>query len=162
MEDSVLHPKKKYLSQAEAVAKIRHYCAYQERSHREVKTKLRSFGLSFTQIDDILAQLITDGFLNEERFAKAFAGGKFRMKQWGRLKIENELQAHGLTARCIAIGLKEINSADYRKTLEKLLDKKLQEYAPLDAFTQKKKAAAFAIAKGYEPDLVWQILKNDD
>jgi regulatory protein len=162
MDESDSQPAKRFLSLPEATARIYHYCAYQERSHREVKMKLRSFGLTTAQADDVLAQLITEGFLNEERFAKAFAGGKFRMKQWGRLKIENELKAHGLTARCIAAGLKEIDATDYRKTAEKVLEKKLCESAGLSSFAQKKKAAAFAIAKGYEPDLVWQILKAEE
>ncbi len=112
--------------------------------------------------DEILTQLITDGFLNEERFAKAFAGGKFRMKKWGRLKIENELKMHGLTTRCIALGLREIDGTAYRKTLAALLQKKAAEHRELSPFVRKKKQAAYAQAKGYEPDLIWELLNEND
>src|SRR5579871_6478535 len=89
----------------DALSKIYRYCAYQERSHREVKNKLFEYGLYSNQVDEIVSRLITEGFLNEERFAKAFAGGKFRMLKWGRIKIEQELEREGLTPRCIARGL---------------------------------------------------------
>lgn len=121
-----------------------------------------SYGLPWPVADEILTQLITDGFLNEERFAKAFAGGKFRMKKWGRLKIENELKMHGLTARCIAIGLREIDGQVYRKTLASLLAKKAADYPTLAPFLRKKKQAAYAVAKGYEPELVWELLKESE
>src|SRR6516225_4110830 len=87
---------------SQALSKIYRYCAYQERSHREVKNKLFEYGLYSNQVDEILSQLITEGFLNEERYAKAFAGGKFRMLKWGRIKIQQELEYEGLTPRCIA------------------------------------------------------------
>jgi regulatory protein len=86
---------RKRLTPAEAHAKIQRYCAYQERSHKEVKNKLYEYGLYPGQVDELLSQLISEGFLNEERFAKAFAGGRFRMKKWGRLKIKNELEFNG-------------------------------------------------------------------
>jgi regulatory protein len=81
----------KKITPTEAKGKIQRYCAYQERSHQEVRNKLYSFGLYSDEVDNLLTDLITDGFLNEERFAKAFAGGKFRMKKWGRIKIVNAL-----------------------------------------------------------------------
>src|SRR5688572_6026224 len=111
---------KKIITPAEAVAKAEKYCAYQERSHQEVRSKLYTYGLWKKDVEEILTQLITSGFLNEERFAKAFAGGKFRMKKWGKHKIENELKHRGLSSRCIQTGLKEIDNQDYRKTLNQL------------------------------------------
>src|SRR5258706_6169221 len=102
---------------SQALSKIFRYRAYQERSHREVKNKLFEYGLKSGEVDEILSHLITEGFLNEERFARAFAGGKFRILKWGKIKIQHELEAEGLTPRCIARGLSEISSADYSKTL---------------------------------------------
>src|SRR6476660_8604128 len=84
-------------SDRDALNKIFRYCAYQERSHLEVKNKLFEYGLSFTKVDEILSRLITEGFLNEERYAKAFAGGKFRIMKWGRLKIQRELESSGVS-----------------------------------------------------------------
>lgn len=147
-------------STSEALTKIYRYCAYQERSHREVKNKLYEYGLRSAEVDEILAQLITEGFLNEERYAKAFAGGKFRIMKWGRLKIQRELEMEGLTPRCIARGLSEIDSKDYSKTLSSLIKKKSALTAESDSFKKKNKIARFVIAKGYEPELVWESIKE--
>jgi regulatory protein len=151
---------KKRLTPAEALAKISRYCAYQERSHHEVRTKLYDYGLYTNEVDELISQIITLGFLNEERFAKAFAGGKFRVKKWGRLKIQHELQAQGLTKNCIQRGLNEIDNSDYRKTLTQLLKKKLAELNDENLFKKRDKAARFAIGKGYEPEIVWEYLKD--
>src|SRR6266487_2138747 len=107
----------------EALHKIFRYCAYQERSHREVKTKLFEYGLPSAKVDEIISYLITEGFLNEERYAKAFAGGKFRIMKWGKLKIQRELESSGVSPRNIARGLSEINASDYSKTMLSLVRK---------------------------------------
>jgi regulatory protein len=151
---------KKKLTPSEAFARACRYCAYQERSHSEVRNKLYEFGLSRSDVDELLSRLITDGFLNEERFAKAFAGGKFRMKNWGRLKIVNELEAHRLTPNCIRLGLKEINDDDYRENLINILRKKSDQMSEEDEFVRRDKLSKYAIQKGFEPDLVWKILKE--
>lgn len=148
------------ITPAQALGKIQKYCAYQERSHQEVKYKLQSYGLSSDEVDEIISRLITDNFVNEERFAKAFAGGKFRMKKWGRNKIEHELESLGLTKNCIARGLKEIDSSDYNKTLRILLKKKAEELSEENLFAKRNKVARFAISKGYEPELVWEMVKE--
>jgi regulatory protein len=148
------------ISPSEALAKIQKYCAYQERCHQEVKFKLNSYGLSPDEVDEIVSRLITENFVNEARFAKAFAGGKFRIKKWGRNKIVNELESLGLTNACITLGLKEIDSSDYSKTLQALLQKKAQEISEENRFLKRNKVARFAIAKGYEPDLVWELVKE--
>src|SRR3954468_24400564 len=105
--DEFESPRKKRHTPAQALPKIYRFCAYQERSHQEVRQKLFDLGLYASEVDELLSQMISEGFLNEERFAKAFAGGKFRMKRWGRIKIVNELEARGLTKNCIKAGLKE-------------------------------------------------------
>ncbi len=151
---------KKSLSTTEALAKIQRYCAYQERSHKEVKTRLYDYGLHESQVDELIVQLITDGFLNEERFAKAFAGGKFRMKKWGKLKIKNELEFLGLTKNCIQRGLKEIDSADYSKTLKTLIKKKSTEIKEENIYKKRDRIARFAIGKGYEPEMVWEYVRD--
>ncbi|HRI80463.1 MAG TPA: regulatory protein RecX [Cyclobacteriaceae bacterium] len=157
----------KIFSPAEAFIKATRYCAFQERSHYEVRNKLYSFGLHRNEVEEIISRLITDGFLNEERFAKAFAGGKFRMKKWGRNKIAHELELHKITPRCVQKGLNEIDPADYTKTLTRLLKAKLSQSAESNLFKKRDKAARFAIGKGYESELVWSVLKeltgrNDD
>lgn len=152
---------KKRLSPQEARQKIYRYCAYQERSHSEVKEKLYGFGLFRDEVEEILSHLITENYLNEERFAKAFAGGKFRMKKWGKIKIVHELEAKGLTANCIRLGLKEIEEEEYVKVLHELLMKKSSLVEETDLFVKRDQLARFAIQKGFEPDLVWKILKAE-
>lgn len=150
----------KKLTPAEAKGKIQRYCAYQERSHHEVRNKLFEYGLYSNDVDQLLTDLITDGFLNEERYAKAFVGGKFRMKKWGRIKIVNALEAQGLSQNCIKIGLKEIDADDYLTTLNFILEKKGGEIDEENIFAKRDKISKYAIQKGYEPELVWKTLKE--
>lgn len=150
----------KYLTPQQARQKALHYCAYQERSHQEVKNKLFEMGLRSSEVDELLAYLITEGFLNEERFAKTFAGGKFRLKKWGRIKIVHALEGKGLTKNCIRIGLKEIDELDYEATLLDLLTSRLETLAEENVFTQRDRLSKYAIAKGFEPELVWKQIKN--
>ena len=152
--------KKIKLTPAQALPKIQKYCAYQERSHKEVRNKLYEYNLWPGEVEELISSLITDNFLNEERFAKAYAGGKFRIKKWGKLKIVNELNRLGLTERCINKGLKEIELSDYRKTLQNLLTKKAKEIKDSQLFIKRNKLARFALGKGYESDIVWEVVKN--
>ena len=116
---------KKHLTKEQALQKLKHYCAYQERCHSEVKEKLYHLGVWKKDHDEITAALIEENYLNEERFALAFAGGKFRLKQWGRVKIKQALKQKRVSEYCIKKALKEIDEKTYRKTLEKLATKKL-------------------------------------
>jgi regulatory protein len=150
----------KKLSPAEVRKKIYHYCAYQERAHQEVKNKLYDLGLSSLEVNEMISHLITEGYLNEERFAKAFAGGKFRLKNWGRVKIVQALETKGITKNCITSGLKEINEADYIKTIESLIGKKSAQLDEQNPFVRRDKLAKYVIQKGFEPELVWQLVKE--
>lgn len=150
---------KKFTPQ-EALSKIQRYCAYQERSHREVRQKLFEYRLNEQEADELIVQLITSDFLNEERYARALAGGKFRIKKWGRLKIIQAMEAQGLSQNCMNIGLTEIDQRDYEETLKKLLVKKDSEIEDENIYTRRDKLSKFAIAKGYEPDLVWSMIKD--
>jgi regulatory protein len=147
-------------STQEALNKIFRYCAYQERSHQEVKNKLFEYGLQVNQVDEILSYLITEGFLNEERYAKAFAGGKFRMMKWGKLKIQRELESAGVSPRNIARGLAEIDNRDYSKTIINLLKKKSSQVTDKNIYVKKNKVARFVIGKGYESDMVWEAVND--
>ena len=145
---------------ADAKLKIYKYCAYQERTHLEVRNKLFEYGLTSDEVEVILTQLISEGYLNEERFAKTFTGGKFRIKGWGRLKIIHELEAKGLTKNCIQLGLNEIDQTEYEKTLETLLKKKSTSVHEDDDYVRRDKIARYAIQRGFEPELVWRLIKE--
>ena len=110
----------------QSLPKIKQYCAYQERCHMEVREKLYSFGLHKNEVDEIISTLITENYLNEERFAIHFAGGKFRMKQWGKIKIKQALKNKQVSEYCIRKALKEIDNNEYRKAFFKLAEQKLK------------------------------------
>src|SRR5882762_3684167 len=146
---------KKQLTKEQALQKARHYCGYQERSHAEVKEKLYSFGLRRQEVDETLSRLIEDDYLNEERFARQFAGGHFRMKRWGRVKITYELKQKQVSEYCIRKALKEIDEDDYIKTLEKLAaDKWATLETEPNLFIKLRKASDYLMQKGYESGLV--------
>ncbi len=148
----------KYYSREEALQKVKQYCAYQERCHSEVKEKLYSYGLYKKEVDELLSELITGNYLNEERFAVEFAGGKFRIKQWGRKKIKYALKQKQVSEYCIQNALAAIPESDYLKTLRKLFDQKLQMVkTEKNIYTKKKKLQDYLILKGYEPNLVREL-----
>lgn len=160
VRSSSAEPPRRRYSPEEAYPRICRYCAYQERSHKEVRNKLFAFGLFASQVEELITRLITDGFLNEERFARAFAGGKFRMQKWGRNKIVRALEAHGVSSRCIQRGLKELEGQAYSRTLRQILTKKWSALKEPNLLKARQKAATYAIGKGYEPELVWEILRE--
>jgi len=152
--------RKKIYSPQEALKRAYKFCAYQERNQQEVRDKLYDLGLHKQDVEQILAQLISEGFINEERFAIAYAGGKFRIKHWGKIKIRVALKQKNISEYCINKALKEINNRDYQKTLEKSIadySKKVTEKNPLK---KNYKIAQYLISKGFEPDLVWEILRG--
>lgn len=153
--------RKKYVSRADALVRMQRYCAYQERSHQEVRSKLLDMGIYGDDLEEIIAQLISDNFLNEERFARAYARGKFRMKQWGRRRIVQELKRHQVSAYSIRKALEEIDEAAYQATLLEVLTKKKNSLGLEDGFELQNKLAQYAIGRGFEPELVWEILKNE-
>lgn len=144
--------------------KIASYCAYQERCQQEVRNKLYTYGLHKNEVEELISWLITENFLNEERFAQTFAGGKFRVKQWGRLKITQALQQKEISSYCIKKGLAEIEDSTYVETIKKLAEKKLNEFQLKisNSYQLKDKTSKFLISRGFEPELVWQVLKDID
>ena len=151
----------KYLNKEQALQKTRHYCGYQERCHSEVKEKLYSLGLYKQQVEESLSQLIEEDYLNEERFAQQFAGGKFRMKQWGRVKIKYELKQKQVSEYCIKKAMKEIDETDYAKTLEKLATIKWKTLKnEKNIFSKLRKTQDYLLQKGYEQDLIKDALKT--
>ncbi len=137
--------------------KAAHYCAYRERTQQEVRDKLYQYGLHRDEVESLIAELITENFINEERFAVAFAGGKFRMKKWGRIKIVNELRRRGITEYCINKALSEIDEDDYETTARDLAVKKFNALTDTDPLKKKYKVTRYLTGKGYEHSLVQKI-----
>lgn len=144
----------------DAKIKIVKYCVYQERAHAEVEQKLYSFGLFTDQVEVLIAWLITENYLNEERFATAFAGGKFRIKKWGQIKIRQQLQQKRVSEYSINKAISLINEDDYEITLQNLIRQKWENVAADNIYELRNKIARYVINKGYEPEKVWHHTKN--
>lgn len=152
---------RKQLSPEQAYEKAKFYCAYQERSHKEVKEKLYSYGLYKAPAELLLSRLIEEGYLSEERFAIQFAGGKFRMKQWGKKKIEQGLKEKQVSAYCIKKALAQIDDADYEKTLLKLAEQKWELLkGEKNIFVKMRKLQDHLLQKGYEYEWVSEMVKK--
>lgn len=147
---------KKFLTPNEAFERAKKYCSFQERSHSEVRYKLVDYGLRGKDLEEVMVKLIDEGFLNEERFAMAFAGGKFRMKQWGKQKIKQELKRKGVSDYLIQKAMNEVKPEDYDATLKKLLANKAATLNDRNIFTKKQKLSSYLIRKGYEPAEVYK------
>ena len=145
---------RKSFTPAVAKVKIAAYCAYQERCQKEVRDKLYEYGLPSHEVENLVTAMILEGFVNEERFAKAFVRGKFRMKKWGRVRIVRELKFRVPSDNLVRIALKEIDEQEYWDTLMYLAEKKTEEMKEPDNFKRKMKLYQFLIYKGYEGDLV--------
>jgi regulatory protein len=137
-----------------AFTKVKHYCSYQERSHAEVKEKLYGYGLRKDDVELLLSRLIEENYLNEERFAKLFAGGKFRMKKWGRVKITYELKQKRISQYNILKALEEIDEEQYRSLLQKLVSDKWKKLKNEQHIVRQVKTRQYLLQKGFESNLV--------
>ncbi|WP_026714349.1 regulatory protein RecX [Flavobacterium daejeonense] len=144
----------------EAVQKIEHYCAYQERCHEEVIQKLRSMKMNSEEINQIIHQLISDNFLNEERFACSFARGKHRIKHWGKIRITNELKFRGINQTIINTALKEISPEEYYETFETLANRNWESIRETNALKKRKKFCDFMLRRGFESNLVYEKVRE--
>jgi len=151
---------KKHLTKEQALQKIKQYCSYQERCHKEVKGKLYSYGLHKNEVEALIGDVIENNYLNEGRFAIQFAGGKFRIKHWGRKKIQYELQQKGISTYAIKTALKELDEKDYTQTLHKLASAKWNNLAAEHYLTRQAKTQAYLLQKGFEAALVSKAIQE--
>ena len=140
--------------------KIRHFCSYQERCIGEVEEKLREWDIQEKKIPSIINQLQRENYLDEERFAKVFAGSKFRLNRWGRQKIQFELIHRGVPELLIQEGLLEIDEKEYLETLKEIIIRKRNEIKPLKEVNVRQKIVNFAIGKGYEINLILSVIRE--
>jgi regulatory protein len=133
------------------------FCDYQERYQQEVRDKLYLWGAKPDEVEQVLCQLVESDYINEERFARAFARGKFRIKHWGKNKIRQELKFRKISEYCIKQGFSEISDDEYSGVLKQVIEKKSRETAGAH---QHYKIATYAISRGFEPDLIWDILNK--
>lgn len=144
----------------EALQKIEHYCAYQERCHDEVISKLKSLKLNSNEIDEIIVHLIEHNFLNETRFACSFSRGKHRIKFWGRIRIINELKFRNISQYNINLGLAEITTEEYATTFDTLAQRNWDSIRESNIQKKRKKCSDFLLRKGFESNLVYEKIKE--
>jgi regulatory protein len=143
------------VSREGALQKLKHYCGYQERSHSEAKQKLYALGLFKKEVEELLSDLIQEGYLNEERFAIQFASGKFRIKGWGKQKILQGLKQKGVSPYCIRKALDGIDQEEYQKSFRKQADKKWSSLrSESNIFVKKTKWRNYLLQKGFESSLI--------
>jgi regulatory protein len=143
-----------------ALAKAEHYCAYQERSQQEVRDKLYEWGMYPQGVENVIARLIDGNFLNEERFANAYTRGKFNQKGWGKIKIKQGLKFKKVSDPLIKKALNNINGDDYMQMLAKVIQKKASLLTEKDPYKRRYKLQQYAMSRGYEGDLVADVLAS--
>ena len=151
---------KKRLGKEQARLSIRRFCAYQERAQQEVRDKLYEYGMSKNEVEEILSDLISENFLNEERFALAFAQGKLRIKGWGRIKIKQALKFKRVPDKLIQKALKNLDYDEYEQKLIAVFQKKDRLLTEKDAFKRRYKLQQYLLSRGFESDLISEVLKN--
>ena len=151
---------KKSFTVDEIKKKLEHYCVYQDRCHQEVETKMKEYLLIPEAKNLIFLHLIQHNFLNEERFAKSFARGKFRIKNWGKQRIIRELKFKKISAHNIKIGLKEIDNDEYLETIYKITKNRNERIKEINPSKRGKKLISFLMRKGYESDLIYKIVNE--
>ena len=145
-----------------AQAKAEHYCVYQERSQQEVRAKLYEWGVYPSVIEQVITRLIGDNFLNEERFARAYAQGKFNQKHWGRIKIKQGLKLKRVSDKLINKALQGLDGDEYLKVLAQLLEKKADKLQEREPYKRRYKLQQYAMSRGFENDLINEVLKTNE
>lgn len=150
--------RQKYIQ--DAFNKVASFCAYQERNRQEVEKKLEKFELEPQEIEIVIEELMREKYLDEARYAESYAGGKFRVKKWGKIKIQMALKQKGLDEHTIEQGLRTIDAEDYYQALYELAEKKLERETEKDPVKRKQKLVRYLASKGYESVLVWDVVKE--
>lgn len=141
--------------------KIRHYCAYQERCHKDVRTKLLNLSFSGEDLEEVISLLISEDFLNEERFARSYCRGKFNQNNWGKQKIIQHLKQKEVSEYCIRKGIEEINEEKYQQLFDKLFQKKWESLAPeKNHWIKRRKILDYLTTKGFATEMIYEKLKG--
>ncbi len=150
------------LTKLQAKKRAENFCAYQERSQQEIRDKLYKWGQYPADVENIIVDLIADNFLNEERFTLAYTSGKFKIKHWGKIKIANGLKFKRIPPRLVNEALNTIDPDEYIHTLTQIIEKKARVLREKEPYKRKIKLAQYAISRGFEKDLIFDILNSND
>ena len=152
--------KKTVFTVDEIKRKLEQYCVYQDRYHKEVEQKMREYNLIPEAKELILLSLMQDNFLNEERFAKSFARGKFRIKNWGKQRIVRELKFKDISPYNIKTALKEIDETEYLNTIYRITENRNEVISEPNYYKRKKKLVDFLMRKGFENELIFKTVNE--
>lgn len=160
MFETMFEKSKKSYTVNEIKHKIEQYCVYQDRCHKEVEQKMFDYNLIPEAKEMILLSLIKDNFLNEERFSKSFARGKFRIKNWGKQRIVRELKMKDISAYNIKTALKEIDESEYISTIYRITENRNDVISESNIYKRKQKLIGFLMRKGFENELIFKVVNE--
>jgi regulatory protein len=145
----------KDLTTKQIESKLQYYCSYQDRCHKEVIEKLKTFDIKSNESNEIISNLIKDNYLNESRFSENFVRGKFKIKNWGKVRIVRELKQRNISIYNINLGLKEIDNQEYQKKFDEIFKNKLSSLGNLNKIIKKKKIISYLLYRGWESNLIY-------
>ena len=148
------------LTLKEIEGKLQYYCSYQDRCHKEVIEKLKTFNVKQHESNQIISNLINDNYLNESRFSESFVRGKFKIKNWGKIRIISELKRRNISPYNITLGLKEVEDQDYLNKFEEIFKKKLSSLSNLSSDVKKKKIISYLQYRGWESNLIYSKINE--
>tara|TARA_B100000767_G_scaffold142864_1_gene134952 strand:+ start:253 stop:717 length:465 start_codon:yes stop_codon:yes gene_type:complete len=148
------------LTLKEIEGKLQYYCSYQDRCHKEVTEKLKTFNVKQHESNQIISNLINDNYLNESRFSESFVRGKFKIKNWGKIRIISELKRRNISPYNITLGLKEVEDQDYLNKFEEIFKKKLSSLNNLSSDVKKKKIISYLQYRGWESNLIYSKINE--
>ena len=150
----------KDLTTKQIESKLQYYCSYQDRCHKEVIEKLKTFNIKSNESNEIISNLIKDNYLNESRFSENFVRGKFKIKNWGKVRIVRELKQRNISRYNINLGLKEIDSQEYQNKLDEIFKNKLSSLNNLNKTIKKKKIISYLLYRGWESNLIYSKINE--
>tara|TARA_B100000767_G_scaffold43551_1_gene37504 strand:- start:189 stop:653 length:465 start_codon:yes stop_codon:yes gene_type:complete len=150
----------KDLTNKQIEGKLQYYCSYQDRCHKEVIEKLKTFNIKSNESNEIISNLIKDNYLNESRFSENFVRGKFKIKNWGKVRIVRELKQRNISRYNINLGLKEIDSQEYQNKFDEIFKNKLSSLDNLNKTIKKKKIISYLLYRGWESNLIYSKINE--
>lgn len=150
----------KDLTTKQIESKLQYYCSYQDRCHKEVIEKLKTFNIRSNESNEIISNLIKDNYLNESRFSENFVRGKFKIKNWGKVRIVRELKQRNISRYNINLGLKEIDSQEYQNKFDEIFENKLSSLDNLNKIIKKKKIISYLLYRGWESNLIYSKINE--
>jgi regulatory protein len=150
----------KDLTTQQIESKLQYYCSYQDRCHKEVIEKLKTFNIKSNESNEIISNLIKDNYLNESRFSENFVRGKFKIKNWGKVRIVRELKQRNISRYNINLGLKKIDSQEYQNKLDEIFKNKLSSLDNLNKTIIKKKIISYLLYRGWESNLIYSKINE--